>query len=158
QLAILKVRVKSRPALKEIEKALAAAAKRLGLPPEEIDELGVPTYGMTDVGVRRQVVGDVTAELLVTGTSATEIRWLVPGKSKPQKSPPAAVRASNADALADLKETAKDLQRMVPAQRDRIDRLFLARKTWPLPTWRERYLDHPLVGTVARRLLWRLLP
>ncbi|HSG39280.1 MAG TPA: DUF4132 domain-containing protein, partial [Thermoanaerobaculia bacterium] len=26
---------------------------------------------------------------------------------------------------------------------------------WDLKTWRERYLDHPLVGVVARRLIWR---
>src|SRR5204863_4032139 len=32
--------------------------------------------------------------------------------------------------------------------------LFLARKSWPLAAWRERYLDHPLVGTIARRLIW----
>ena len=44
---------------------------------------------------------------------------------------------------------------MLPAQRERLDNLFLKRKAWPLDLWRERYLDHPLVGTLARRLIWR---
>lgn len=35
---------------------------------------------------------------------------------------------------------------MLPAQRDRIDSLFLEQKTWDVVTWRERYLDHGLVG------------
>ena len=43
---------------------------------------------------------------------------------------------------------------MLPAQRERIDQLYLARKSWPYPTWRQRYLDHPLLGVLARRLIW----
>jgi hypothetical protein len=43
---------------------------------------------------------------------------------------------------------------MLPAQRERLDGLFLAQKSWPLAVWRERYLDHPLVGVLARRMIW----
>jgi hypothetical protein len=43
---------------------------------------------------------------------------------------------------------------MLPAQRERLDTLFLVPRSWPLPVWRERYLDHPLIGTLARRLIW----
>ena len=43
---------------------------------------------------------------------------------------------------------------MLSAQRDRIDSLFLARKTWHPREWREHYVRHPLVGTIARRLIW----
>jgi hypothetical protein len=57
--------------------------------------------------------------------------------------------------LKELKTAAKDIQKMVPVQRERIDGLFLAQKSWPLAAWRERYLDHPLVGIIARRLIWR---
>jgi hypothetical protein len=53
-----------------------------------------------------------------------------------------------------LQVNLKDIQSMVSAQRDRIDSLFLAQKTWPAGVWRERYIDHPLVGTIARRLIW----
>ncbi|MFJ8504619.1 DUF4132 domain-containing protein [Streptomyces avermitilis] len=45
---------------------------------------------------------------------------------------------------------------MLSAQSERLDRLFLARRTWAYDVWRERYLDHPLVGTLARRLLWSI--
>ncbi|MEV6783012.1 DUF4132 domain-containing protein [Streptomyces sp. NPDC051098] len=43
---------------------------------------------------------------------------------------------------------------MLGAQSERLDRQFLARRSWPYRAWRERYLDHPLVGTLAHRLLW----
>jgi hypothetical protein len=44
---------------------------------------------------------------------------------------------------------------MLPAQRDRIDNLFLLQKRWTYDAWLSCYLNHPLVGTIARRLIWR---
>ena len=41
-------------------------------------------------------------------------------------------------------------------QRDRIERLFAQPRSWQLADFRQRYLDHPLVGVIARRLIWRL--
>ena len=43
---------------------------------------------------------------------------------------------------------------MLPVQRDRLDRLMAERTAWPVATWRQRYLDHPLVGALARNLIW----
>lgn len=153
QLAMLKARVKFGTALKEIEKAYASTAKKLGLPVEEIEEMAVPTYGLTDVGICEEAMGEFTARLTVTGTDSTELVWLK-ADGKAQKSVPASVKASHAEELKELQAAAKDIQRMLPAQRERIDGLFLQQKSWPLAVWRERYLDHPLVGVLARRLIW----
>ena len=153
QLALLKVRVKFGTAQKGIEKALAAAAARIGLPEDEIEEMTVPSYGLTEVGVRRAALGSFTAELVVIGTSSVELRWVRPD-GKAQKSVPKAVKEGHAEELKELKGASKDVQKMLPAQRDRIENLYLEAKSWPYPVWRERYLDHPLVGTLARRLIW----
>ncbi len=48
----------------------------------------------------------------------------------------------------------KEIPAVLAAQRDRIERFFRGSRDWSLADWRERYLDHPLVGTLARRLLW----
>jgi hypothetical protein len=53
QLALLKVKVKFGSAQKEIEKAFNVAADRAGLSREEIEEMSVPAYGLTDVGVAK---------------------------------------------------------------------------------------------------------
>ena len=156
QLALLKVKVKFGTAQKLIEKALTQAAERLGMPRDEIEELAVPAYGLEEVGVRRETLGEFTCELLVDADGSTELRWLkADGKS--QKSVPAHVKKDFADDLKELKAAAKDIEKMLPAQKERIDNLFLAQKSWPLATWRERYLDHPLVGILARRLIWRFV-
>src|SRR5690606_24734285 len=52
QLAMLKVRVKFGTAQKEIEKAFNVAADALGLPREEIEEMGIPAYGLEEGGRR----------------------------------------------------------------------------------------------------------
>lgn len=154
QLALLKVRVKFGTAQKGIEKALSVTAERVGLPRDELEEMGVPAYGLSDVGLRGERFGDYTAELSVTGTASTELTWIRPD-GKRQKSVPAPVKRNQADDLAELKRAAKDIQKMLPAQRERIDQLHLQQKSWAYDTWRERYLDHPLLGTIARRLIWR---
>ena len=50
QLALLKARVKAGPAQKGIEKALDSAAKRIGLPRDEIEEMAVPQAQSKCVG------------------------------------------------------------------------------------------------------------
>ncbi len=82
------------------------------------------------------------------------MRWKRPD-SKNQKSVPKAVKERHAEGLKELKQAARDVQKMLPAQRDRIESLYLEQKNWPYPVWRERYLDHPLVGVLGRRLIWR---
>jgi hypothetical protein len=151
QLAILKVKVKFGTAQKEIEKAFNAAAARENLPRDEIEELAVPSYGLEEVGVLRESFGDYRAELLVDG-SAAALHWSKDGK--PIKSVPAAVKKEHGEEFKELQASLKDLNAMIPAQRERIDTLFLAQKRWPHSVWQERYLDHPLIGTIARRLIW----
>jgi hypothetical protein len=151
QLAILKTKVKSGSAQKEIEKAFTASAAREGLARDEIEELAVPSYGLESVGLRRETFDDYQAELLVDGTTAS-LHWLKDGK--PLKSAPAAVKKDHAEEFKELQASIKDINSMLPAQRERLDTLFLARKNWPLAIWKERYLDHPLIGAIARRLIW----
>src|SRR5262249_23755389 len=78
--------------------------------------------------------------------------WVRPD-GKTQGTVPAPVKANHAEELKELQAAAKDIQKMLPAQRDRIDSLFLQQRTWPYEIWRERYLGHPLVGTLTRRIL-----
>jgi Domain of unknown function (DUF4132) len=151
QLAVLKTKVKFGTAQKEVEKAFTAAAEREGLPREEIEELAVPNYGLTEVGRMVETFGDCEATLTVDGNTAS-LTWTKAGKAV--KSAPASVKADFKDDLKELQGSVKDISTMLVAQRERLDGLFLAQATWPLAIWRERYLDHPLVGTLARRLIW----
>lgn len=153
QLAQLKTRIRLPAAQKQIETALAGAAARAGLPPEEVEELLVPTYGLEEVGLRRELLGDVTVELVVAG-DGIELRY-IRADGRRLAAAPKALKTKHGETLAEITRAAADIKAMLPAQRDRIEQLYLKQKTWPLAIWRERYLDHPLVGALARRLIWR---
>ena len=153
QLALLKVKVKFGTAQKAIDKALNAAAEREGLPREELEEMAVPAYGLTEVGRLVETLGEFTAELAVAGAKSVAITWRR-ADGKVQKSLPAAVKKEFAEELKELSAAKKDIENMLPAQAERIDALFLQQKSWPLETWLARYLEHPLIGTLARRLIW----
>ncbi|WP_406442829.1 DUF4132 domain-containing protein [Streptomyces sp. NBC_01613] len=152
ELARLATRVTYKGTLKLLNTALDARAEALGLSREEIEELAVPAYGLTEVGRAHHRLGEVTAVLEVHGSKGL-LSWRN-AAGKATKGVPAAVRRDHPDELKELKAAVKDIDKMLSAQSERLDRQFLARRTWSYAAWRERYLDHPLVGTLARRLLW----
>ncbi|MFD5317719.1 DUF4132 domain-containing protein [Streptomyces sp. NPDC127098] len=152
ELARLAARVTYKATAKLIDAALRDRAAALGLGREEVEELAVPTYGLTSVGATTVPLGETTALLAVSGVKAT-LTWRT-AAGKQVKGVPAAVRRDHTEELTELRASVKDLDKMLSAQRDRLDRQFLARRTWSHDTWRQRLLDHPLVGTLARRLLW----
>ncbi|MFD9358869.1 DUF4132 domain-containing protein [Streptomyces sp. NPDC060031] len=152
ELARLASRVTFKGTLKIIDAALEERARALGLGREEIEELAVPAYGLTEVGRAEFPLGEATALLEVRGPKAV-LSWRN-AAGKAVKSVPAAVRQDHAEELKELKAAVKDLDKMLSAQAERLDRQFLARRTWTYGVWRARYLDHPLVATLARRLVW----
>lgn len=153
QLGRLRMRVKYAAAQRLVAKALAEAARRAGVSAADLEEMAVPTYGLEGDGVLRERFGDATAEVRVAGTAEVAVTWTRAG-GRAQKSVPAEVKAGHAEALEALQKTVKDVVRMLPAQRDRIERLYLEPRAWDLATWRARYLDHPLLANLCRRLVW----
>ncbi|MFD6756360.1 DUF4132 domain-containing protein [Micromonospora gifhornensis] len=152
QLARLSTRVTYKGTRNEIDKALDARAAAMGIGRDEIEELAVPDYGLTGVGRHEVTLGGCRAELLIAGTNVT-LAW-INESGRQVKSPPATVRRDHPAQLAELKGLAKEVSGMLAAQTARLDGLFLAQRTWTFGVWRQRYLDHPLVGALARRLLW----
>ncbi len=153
QLSRLKTRSRHVSIRKQLGKALDTAAANTGLSPQELEEVAIPTAGLTDVGEHRQPLGETTAILRVTEDFRAELTWQkLDGKV--QASVPASVKNGFAAELKRLKQQAKELGQLLPAQRQRLEALYLEDRSWPLADFRARYLDHPLVGAVARRLIW----
>ena len=152
QLGRLVTRITYKGTLTQLDKALTTRAEQLGVSREQIEEMAVPGFGLTEVGRRTEQLGEVTAELRIRGRSVDLIWRNAAGKTV--KSVPAAARADFADEVKEFKAAAADIGTMLPAQAARLDRIFLARRAWDFARWSEYYLNHPLVGTLARRLIW----
>lgn len=155
QLIRLSTKVRHKPTLAMVEKAMNAAASRMGLGRDDLDEMGVPTYGFDASGVREERIGETSCTLRGVGGDVV-IEWRNE-KGKVVKSPPAGAKApEHAELLKELKAAANDAGQMLSAQRERLDRIVGLPREWAWGAFRERYLEHGLVGAMARRLIWVL--
>ncbi len=152
QLERLRSKIKKRSLRAEIDKAIEAAALK-ETTKEDLAETHVPTHGFNAEGVLEQPLGEVRARLRVVGTASTALEFVEPG-GKVRKTAPAAIKREHTDELKALKKTAKDVQQLLRTQRDRFERTYLEPRTWPFSDFKARFLDHPLVSPLARRLIW----
>ncbi len=155
QLTRMRVKVKYAVALKLIEKALNAAAERSGLRRDDLEDLAVPTYGLDADGKRSEKFGNCTVDLVLTPTSGeAELIWKN-AAGKLVKSPPAEVKQDHQSQLKEIKRTALDLQKMMAAQRLRIEQFLVNERKMTYEHWQEHFLHHPVLNALAKRLIWR---
>lgn len=155
QLSRLRQLVKFGTAKKMLDTSLDNLAAKLGITTEELHEIAAPDFGLSSDSTITEDAGDFTLELIADPQGA-HIRVLDEA-GKERKTVPDAIKKDHADTLKALKQSKDDIDKMLEAQRARIDALFIADRTWPVPAWRERYIDHPLVGVLGRRLIWRII-
>ena len=168
QLTRLQLRVKHRSSRAMVEKGFTVASEKSGLSPDELAERSLPTFGLGLVqsgemgcyAVRGEALGEHTAELFVSDSRSVGLRFYPREKKKgrekqPTGSIPSVIRREHGEALTRLKREIKDASLMLTSQALRLERFFVGERKWPFELWRERYLEHPLVGTLARRLIWR---
>jgi hypothetical protein len=152
QLSILKAKIKGTSPQKVIAGAIDLAAKRSGISSEQVQELSVPAYGLDANGVRTYDFGDAITRVVIVGSGVEQV-WERNGERI--AAAPKELKAARAAEVKEVEQTVKDIRKMLLAQRDRIDGLYLSPRKWSLSAWRQRYLDHPIVGAVARRLIWK---
>lgn len=156
-LGHIRLRVRDERLSKQIGKAMEAAAGRAGVTVEDLQEMAALDFGLDDVGVKSLRLDDFAATLRVVSTTRVTVE-LARADGKTVKAVPAAIKADptiHAE-LKQLKDIAKAVSQALPVHRQRIENLYLTKRSWPLSLWRERFLDHPIVGTVARRLIWAI--
>ncbi len=149
----LRQKIKNQSIQKQLEKYLDLASKKMGLSREDLEELSIPTYNLDREGTYRQTLGTATATIKILGTQQIELAWTNNGK--PQKSVPADVKANFGGELKSLKRTVDEIKKTLSIQRDRLEQMYLNPRSWDLATWRDRYLNHPLLSQLTDRLIWR---
>jgi hypothetical protein len=150
----LRQKVKNQAIQKQIEKYVNLAAQKTGLSREDLEELSIPTYNLDRDGTFQQTLGTATATIKILSTQKVELSWTNNGK--PQKSVPADVKANVAGELKTLKRTVDEIKKSLSIQRDRLEQMYLLPRSWDLATWRDRYLNHPLLSHLTHRLIWNL--
>ena len=128
---------------------------KIGLSAQDSAERFIPTFELSATGLRRIDCGeDGAIELRIIGSDATSVFFSSSGKVV--NTAPAALKRNHAESLAAIRDSAKALGKLLATQRSRLESLLLGRTEWEFRTWQERYLNHPVVGALARRLIWTL--
>lgn len=156
-LARLRTRLRDRGALKLIAAAIEAAAKASGMSVDELEDLAVPTGGLEADGTRRETFGAEGSALLRLNafSGQTRLEWFGTD-GKPRKAVPAGAKREFAAEVKALKAAEEEIKQALSAQASRFDGFLLGERVWPLAVWRERYLSHPVLGNLARRLIWNV--
>ena len=152
QLSRLAGKVRYASGRQRIERALQEAAASVGQTQDDLEELTVPDFGLDGAGLRTIPLGDHAAELNLT-PGGVALRWVRPDGRR-LKGAPKALREEQPEEVKALKRRAKELGEVLEGQAGRLERLWLQDRRLPLAALRQRYLAHPVVGQLGRRLLW----
>ena len=150
-LARILARTKYPKIRKRIDKDLNEAAKKAGISRADLDEATVPKHDLDREGKRCVLFENGSATLVADGSQA-RIEWAnVAGESV--KAPTKAMKQER-DLIKQVRAELKELQADLSIQPQRLQKLYLQDRRWPVDQWRERYSEHPLLRGFARRLIW----
>ncbi|MBX9694596.1 MAG: DUF4132 domain-containing protein [Cyanobacteria bacterium] len=153
QLSRVQSRAKHSSSKSQIDKALSNAAEQAGMSVDDLQDIGVPDFGIGADGRLVKQLGAWRAEITIETSDTTSLQW-ISDKGKTQQTVPSAVKSDFADDLKALKKVVSELDKLLPTVRSRIERSFIDQRKWRVDMWRERYLNHPVCSTIVRRLLW----
>ncbi|MET7396900.1 DUF4132 domain-containing protein [Dactylosporangium sp. NPDC005572] len=149
-LTRLSLSVKNKALLSRTHAALDRLGSLRGWQPGEVLELAVDDHGLDGDGQRTWEIDGYTA-IVEVGEVKARLRFERAGR--PLKGVPAAVKES--PGLAQARDLVKQVGRTLAAERARVEGLLSEDRVWPAPDWVTRYLDHPVTGLFARRLIWQ---
>lgn len=153
ELTSLARQVKVQSQARLIEAGRALVASKTGVALHTVNEPPLPALGFGPIGRRVDRLSDFTAEITLTPTGSVDLRWFKPNGVE-QKSIPAQVKRAHEVELRSLKTAIKEVEATLAAARGQLDAAPLGRRSWSLEEWRTRYFDHPVAGTVGRRIIW----
>lgn len=151
QLSRLRPKVRQANTQELIGRYIEKGAEKLGVTPAEIEDMAVPTAGLTH-GRADYDYGDYHVVLQLTDGKA-EVSWHKGDKAL--KSAPVALKQSHAEELKELKADQTQAQQTYTTQRDRLDRSFVESRRLPYSWFRQYYLEHGLMSQLVERLIWR---
>ncbi len=155
QLSRLKLRIKQSNTQDLIQKYIVESAEKLGVSPEEIEDMSVSNYGLEN-GELIEEFGEYSAKISIIAIGKTEIKWSKKDGSS-LKSEPSVVKKDFAEDLKELKNANVQIQKMLSAQRDRLDRTLIQDRTWTWQNFNQYYAEHGLMSYLSDSLIWEFI-
>ncbi|KAF0810502.1 hypothetical protein A167_00782 [Alcanivorax sp. S71-1-4] len=154
EVVTLRSKIKYNAARININRILEQAAKNRGATLESLEDSMIPDYGLSDVGELTTSIDACVARVRMTSIGQCEVSWEYKGKTR--KSPPAEIARDNAERIKAIKATVKELKSASIAHAARLERMYFRPAAIDFKDWERQYLNHKLIGFMARRLIWRI--
>jgi hypothetical protein len=142
--------------LRAARSAIEALAAAQGLTRDQLLEMAVEDHGLGSDGTARVQLAESWLAVIQASERTASVSYADPGGT-PRKSLPAAVKRASADSLAAATKDLKAIRVTISNERARLDACLAAGRSWSVPQWRRRCLEHPVTGQLARTLTLPLL-
>jgi hypothetical protein len=149
-----RTRIKKPKVQTKIITLLNGIGKKYGKSADELEELATGSFQLNQAHEFITTFGDWTAQVSFKEVDKSEVNWLQGSKS--QKSTPKDIATVYKTELKEWNEHVKEIKEQIKSQSLRIELLYLKNKTWTWGYWKKYYLDHALVGLVAKDLIWQV--
>jgi hypothetical protein len=157
QLDLARNKVKYLQAQKLLYKAFNDAASAMGISQDQLADMIVPTYGLTlssDASASRPYdLGPFKCLFQLSKQGEITTSWLLPD-GKTQSAPPKQAKSDHPADLKEITKAAKEAQNVLSIQKNRLESTFLTNRSWLFQDWQKNIAAHPLVSSLARRLIW----
>ncbi len=153
-LATLKARIRYPSARRLIEDAIAQVASRSGTDVRTLEDISVPTHGLSALGKHEVAVGPGYAQIALTPDGTVSLTWSEAKGSAARATVPAALKREDPGSVKRLQREAKGIEQTLKTQAARFEAALIDGRAWDFGTFRERVLGHAVLGNLARRLIW----
>ena len=155
-LARIAVRTRYPKVRKRIEAMIEDAARKSGRTRAELEEDIAPGHAFDAAGVARFALSGATGafEIRLDARGKAGIVWRNAAGNE-SKTPQQMPKPLAAAAVKAARETAREIEQDYGVQARRIEKLYRSTRKVDFARWRAAYAEHPFVGPIARRLIWR---
>lgn len=151
-LVRVKAKITQRNTKKLIEKYIANIATKLEVNITDLEDFSIQDFNLTN-GSRQFSFKNYSAQLSLIEFGKTKIEWIKP-KGEKQKSIPSFVRKEMKEELKELQNIVKLIPKTLTIQRDRLDRSYIQKRTFPFNHFQKYYLHHGLMSFLTQKLIW----
>lgn len=153
-IALLRAATRHEPTLVHINRIFDKLAVARNMSPDELAAQTVPDYGLTSVGEYIELLDPIQARLTLQAVGQCKMELLIDGV--PQATLPATMKSAYLPERKALKELAAEIALASSAHCHRLEQAYLTQTRTSFGTWRNKYLNHFLMGFMCRRLIWRV--
>lgn len=153
KLVKYRVKIKYATAKKLVEKYISKVAQENGVSPRELEEISVDEMGLTEDKSIARKIGQLTGSIEIDNNGSTSIHWYRKDGFE-MKSTPSVIKVNYKTQFKALKQEAKNIAEAISIQKIRVEQIFLQQREWLFPYWKQYYIDHQIVNTIAKRLIW----